>query len=208
MSRPWIALVRHGMTDWNARGLIQGRADIPLNAAGIAALQQARPCEHFRRARWASSPLQRATQTAALLNPPAAADMDMDIDAELIETDWGRWEGLHRAEIPRRNRDRSRNRAQPPTPALDFTPPHGESPRMVRRRIMRWFEKVAARDLNVVAITHKGVIRSALSAACDWDMAEDFQPKPDWSLPHIFRLGAAGKLELVRLNCPWEQPPG
>jgi probable phosphoglycerate mutase len=34
-----LAVLRHGPTAWNAEGRIQGRADIPLSAAGAAALR-------------------------------------------------------------------------------------------------------------------------------------------------------------------------
>lgn len=195
----WVALVRHGITEWNELGLIQGRTDIPLSAAGMAKLQQTRPCAVFLHARWVTSPLKRAVQTAAILNPGGAAE----IHPGLIEADWGELEGIRRDALPRRIRELG----LVPDHGLDFLPPAGESPRMVRRRLLRWFETVADLNTAVVAVTHKGVIRSALSAACDWRMTTDFYPKPVWSLPHLFRLGAGGKIQLARLNCPWDQPP-
>ena len=197
----WIALVRHGITEWNELGLIQGRTDIPLNATGVAQLQQTRLCDEFLRARWFTSPLQRAVQTAAILNPRAGAEIHPD----LIETNWGQFEGTHRTDLPRR----IRARALEPDCGLDFIPPAGESARMVRRRLLRWFAKVAAThtDTAMVAVTHKGVIRSVLSAACGWDMTTDFNPEPNWSLPHIFEFGPGETLRLVRLDCPWDEPP-
>ena len=183
--------------------MIQGRTDIPLSAGGVATLRRVRAGDAFLRARWVTSPLQRAVQTAAILNPRVQADIHPD----LIETHWGEFEGVRRDELPQRIRDL----ALDPACGLDFLPPGGESARMVQRRLLRWFETTAADSDTaagaVVAVTHKGVIRSALSAACGWDMSGDLRPKPDWSLPHLFRLGADGKLQLVRLNCPWAQPP-
>jgi len=195
----WIALLRHGVTEWNERGRIQGRIDIPLCAPGIGKLRRARPAAAFLSARWMCSPLRRATQTAAILNPHARAE----IDDALVEADWGAFEGI------RRKRIESRIRELRITPArgLDFAPPAGESPRMVRRRLLRWMEARAAAPGNIVAVTHKGVIRCALSAACDWDMREDFHRKTDWSLPHVFCF-ARGAVRLLRLNCPWDEPPG
>ena len=67
----WIALVRHGVTDWNLRGIIQGRTDIPLSEIGIKKLRETKLCDEFLRAKWTTSPLQRAMQTAAILNPNA-----------------------------------------------------------------------------------------------------------------------------------------
>ena len=197
-SPAWIALVRHGITEWNELGLIQGHTDIPLSATGVAKLRQTRPGGDFLRARWATSPLQRAVQTAAILNPQVEAEIHPD----LIETNWGQFEGTHRTKLP----ERIRTLALAPDHGLDFRPPGGESARMVRRRLLRWFAAVADTG-PVVAVTHKGVIRSVLSAACAWDMSDEFSAKPDWSLPHIFAINADGTPRLVRLNCPWDQPP-
>ena len=195
----WIALVRHGITEWNELGQIQGQTDIPLSTAGVAKLQRARPGGDFLRARWVTSPLKRAVQTAAILNPGVTAEIHPD----LIETNWGEFEGTRRDQLP----ERIRALGLTPDHGLDFLPPAGESPRMVRQRLIAWFEAVAATNTAVVAVTHKGVIRSALSAACDWQMEADFRPKPDWSLPHLFELEAGRALRLTRLNCPWDQPP-
>src|SRR5690625_4440025 len=64
-----ICLIRHGETDWNAQGRIQGRTDIPLNSLGI---QQAKECRDFLiDSDWdvmITSPLQRAKQTAEIIN--------------------------------------------------------------------------------------------------------------------------------------------
>ncbi len=195
----WIALVRHGVTEWNERGLIQGRTDIPLSANGTAKLQQVRPCHAFLHTRWATSPLQRAVQSAAILNPHVKAE----IHPELIEANWGEFEGMRRDQLTTHIRDL----ALVPQRGRDFTPPAGESPRMVQKRLTRWFEKIAATHAPIVAVTHKGVIRSALSIACDWDMTSDFEQKPNWALPHIFQLATDGKPYLVRINHPWGEAP-
>lgn len=201
----WIALVRHGVTDWNARGLIQGQTDIPLSAAGAEKLRQTRTqiAAEFLRARWFTSPLARARQTAALLNPGAAAT----VHDKLMEANWGDFEGLRRDDLA------ARIRALGITPrrGLDFRPPGGESPREVRRRLARWFTEAAKSPAPAVAVTHKGVLRSALSLACDWDMAADFDATfgvtVRWDAPHVFGVGRDGRVRLLRLNCPWNAPP-
>lgn len=207
----WIALVRHGITEWNERGRIQGRTDIGLNARGLAEAQQARLCDDFLRAQWMTSPLQRAVQTAARLNPQAHPSIHTD----LIETNWGDFEGNRRDELPQRIRELKLI----PSFGLDFRPPNGESARMVRCRLLRWFATLIGSDSPIVAVTHKGVIRCALSAACDWDMNDEFHAHVDWSLPHIFVVDGDGgdgdggedggevRVRLVRLNCPWDESP-
>lgn len=201
----WVALVRHGITDWNARGVIQGRTDIPLSAAGEAKLRRTRAqiAGEFLRARWFTSPLARARQTAEMLNPGAAA-----VARALIEADWGDFEGARRDDLA------ARIRALGITPrrGLDFRPPGGESPREVRRRLARWFAAAAGAARPAVAVTHKGVIRSALSLACDWDMAADFDAafgvEVRWDAPQLFGVDGRGRVRLLRLNCPWDEAPG
>jgi len=64
-----ICLVRHGETDWNVQGKIQGKTDIPLNAEGK---KQAARCAHsLTNSDWdviITSPLKRAKRTAELIN--------------------------------------------------------------------------------------------------------------------------------------------
>lgn len=194
----WIALLRHGITNWNERGLIQGRNDIALCERGEKILRRAQPCEAYLSAHWASSPLQRARQTAEILNPHTRPQ----VTRALIETDWGEFSGMRRDELETRIAERN---ITPPR-GLDFQPPGGESPRMVRERLLQWMRARADASIPTVAVTHKGVIRSALSAACDWDMQKEFHERADWSLPHVFYF-RDGALQLAQLNCAWETPP-
>ena len=61
-----LLLVRHGETDWNAAGRIQGCTDTPLNARGRAqALALAGRLRDERPQRLYTSPLRRARETAA-----------------------------------------------------------------------------------------------------------------------------------------------
>jgi broad specificity phosphatase PhoE len=153
-----IVLIRHGRTLWNEQGRMQGRSDIPLSASGRDQVRSWRLPQAWARARWLSSPLCRATETAALLTAQPVA-----IEPRLIEMDWGTWEGRTleslRAEAPAMAANEARG--------LDFGPEGGESPREVRAR----FASLVAdlRD-DVVCVTHKGVIRAALSLATGWDM--------------------------------------
>ncbi|MCQ8241729.1 histidine phosphatase family protein [Acetobacteraceae bacterium KSS12] len=100
--RPFWYL-RHGETDWNARGLSQGRSDIPLNDTGIA--QGARAAamlarhwnEHGRITRIVSSPLGRALRTAELvrdaLRDSDGVDLPITTDIALQEVCFGVQEG-------------------------------------------------------------------------------------------------------------------
>jgi len=89
-----LVVVRHADTDWSASGRHTGRTDIPLNAAGrerAAALGPRLAAGRYA-AVW-SSPLSRARETARL------AGFDPVLHDELMEWDYGEYEGLTTAEI-------------------------------------------------------------------------------------------------------------
>jgi len=159
-----LALLRHGRTAWNEQGRMQGRADLPLSPAARAEVARWRLPDDWAAARWLSSPLRRASETAALLTSRSVA-----IEPRLIEMDWGAWEGRTLAEL----------RAQAPAAmaanearGLDFRPDRGESPREVRGRLAELIAELADAPGpgDAVLVTHKGVIRAALSLATGWDM--------------------------------------
>jgi broad specificity phosphatase PhoE len=152
-------LIRHGRTLWNQQGRMQGRSDIPLCATGRAEVRGWRIPQDWQRARWLSSPLRRATETAALLTT-----QPVTIEPRLIEMDWGDWEGRTLADL---RATESAAMAENEALGLDFRPAGGESPREVRARIESLLADLAD---DVVCVTHKGVIRAALSLATGWDM--------------------------------------
>ncbi|WP_159718205.1 histidine phosphatase family protein [Actinomyces marmotae] len=108
-----VILWRHGQTDYNVAGRVQGRVDIPLNATGRAQAEAgAERLEDVLRSligarepgagqtaacRIVSSPLARARATAQAL----AARLAVEVTAHpgLAERDFGRWEGLTAEEI-------------------------------------------------------------------------------------------------------------
>ena len=88
-----LYIIRHGKTDLNAKMLMQGRSDHPLNDAGLAQAEEA--AGRFRGMgvridKVYSSPLIRAVQTAEAIAP----DADLVIDERLIEMDYGPYEGM------------------------------------------------------------------------------------------------------------------
>ena len=83
-------MIRHGETDWNARGLSQGNVDIPLNGVGVeqarrAALALQEPGEGRRIVSIVASPLGRAQHTARIV--AEALGLDFSTDEELRELD-------------------------------------------------------------------------------------------------------------------------
>ena len=191
-SQTELVLLRHGPTDWNAEGRIQGRSDRPLSRAGRARVRDWQIPPAFQDYDWATSPLRRARETAALLGHE-----DAEIVPELIETDWGRWEGERLGELRARlGETMAANEAR----GLDFRPPGGESPRDLQTRLTPWLNRVAAGGNPAVAVAHKGITRAIYALATGWDLCGK---PPDKLLPdcaHAFQLASDGSLDVARLN--------
>ena len=85
-----LILWRHGQTDHNLVGRVQGQVDIPLNATGLAqAAAAARILASPRPDRIVSSPLSRARTTAQILAD--LTGLDIEVEADLIERSFGVW---------------------------------------------------------------------------------------------------------------------
>ena len=91
-----IAFIRHGPTEWNVAGLIQGQSDIPLSDVGRAEVRGWRVPAAFAGFDWVTSPLLRARETARLLGAPACA-----VEPRLMEAHWGEWEGRNLKDLRR-----------------------------------------------------------------------------------------------------------
>ncbi len=90
-----LILIRHGETEWSRSGRHTGRTDIPLTDAGVAAGRALAPAlAHRHLVAVFSSPLARAMQTAAL-----AGLTGVRPDPELMEWDYGGYEGMTTAQI-------------------------------------------------------------------------------------------------------------
>jgi broad specificity phosphatase PhoE len=88
-----LLLVRHGETDWNAEGKLQGHTDRPLNDCGrrqAKALAGRLAAERID-AVYASD-LSRARETAEILGEKLG--LAVVVDPDLREKNWGTWEGL------------------------------------------------------------------------------------------------------------------
>lgn len=196
----FVAFIRHGATQWNQDGRIQGRADVPLSEAGRAALRAVRVPALMKGSRWHVSPLGRALESARILGPGAFA-----IEPRLIEMHWGEWEGETLSGLRARlgaemqaNEDRG----------LHFRPSGGETPAEVQARLKSWFADIADPGRPVTALTHKGVIRAALALAYGWDMMGKPPVKLDWEALHLFNAGASGHVVPVALNIALEAKHG
>jgi probable phosphoglycerate mutase len=91
-----VYLARHGETAWSLTGQHTGLTDLPLTERGECnARQLGERLRGLTFAKVSTSPLQRAARTCELAGFGAVADVDRD----LVEWDYGQYEGLRTAEI-------------------------------------------------------------------------------------------------------------
>ena len=193
-----LLFVRHGPTDWNTRGLIQGQSDIPLSAEGRAEVRRWSLRADLLGFEIYSSPLKRARETAAILG-----GADCRYEPRLMEANWGEWEGWS---LDRLRQDIGEIFAAMEAQGLDLQPPGGESPRMVRTRLAAWLEEVAPAQRPIVAVCHAGVVRAAYSLATGWDMKKKAPLARPHAFGHLYELAPTGKIAVKELNIPLLEP--
>ena len=192
-----FAILRHGPTDWNAKGRLQGLTDTDLSPDGEALVRGWRlpsPAAAWGRT---SSPLQRARRTAELLRPA----MPVGTDSALREMSFGVWEGRTLTDL---RAEGGESFAAAEAAGLDFQPPGGESPRATMVRLAGWTSTLRE---PVVAVSHKAAIRALLALATGWNMLGRPPHKLDWRSVHFFVALGGGKVAIDRLNVPFESAP-
>ena len=144
---PIIYLARHGETAWTVTGQHTGRTDLPLTEAGERNARRLRErLKGLSFAKVLTSPLQRAVRTCELAGFAAAAEVDHD----LVEWDYGEYEGLTTAEI-RANR--------PDWQLFRDGCPGGESPKQAATRADRVVSRVRAVQGDVLLFSSGHFIR-------------------------------------------------
>jgi probable phosphoglycerate mutase len=143
-----LLLVRHGETDWNADGRLQGQTDRPLSDFGRRqARRLADELADEELEAIYSSDLTRARETAEIVG--ARLGFPVVLDPDLREKDWGTWEGLTVVE-----RDR-----------VEFV---GESSEAHQQRILRALRRISERhpgNGRILVVTHGGSMRRVQTAA-------------------------------------------
>ena len=103
MTHP-LLILRHGETEWNREGRLQGALDSPLTDLGRAqAARQGRLLRDFGVTGWAwrVSPKDRAMETARIASEGLGVDLSEDL--RLVEIDVGAWTGLRRDDLVEEN---------------------------------------------------------------------------------------------------------
>jgi len=154
MSKTYLALVRHGVTDWNLEGRAQGHTNIPLNAEGrrqaeaVAVRLASEPWDVIY-----SSPLLRARATAQAIC--RRSGHELLLEEQLVERDMGAAEGTIEPERQLR------------WPGMTWNSLPGlESNEQLANRALRVFTEIAQRHegKRVICVSHGALINAFLRA--------------------------------------------
>ncbi len=162
--KPTITLLlRHGATELSAERRFAGRGDVALTKDGIkqAGLAARRLAEAPGVDVIVTSPLQRARRTAEAVAEATGAPLIVDDD--LVEANFGEWEGLSFAEARERWPDELA--AWLATP--DAAPPGGESFAMVAMRVLAAMDRLvdAHPQKRAVVVSHVTPIKTLICRA-------------------------------------------
>jgi probable phosphoglycerate mutase len=157
-----LILVRHGETEWNLAGRIQGRLDSQLTPLGVE--QGKRAAERLARLPIAAvyaSDTGRARHTGELLATPHG--LAVRVNEDLRERCYGDFEGLTLEELRQRDADAV---ARWLADRQRLAPPGGETQPDLSRRVMAALHSIAADHSGdaVAVAAHGGPIKSALFA--------------------------------------------
>ena len=165
---PTVYYIRHGETEWNADGRLQGAQDIPLNdlgrkqaadAGSILAGLFVRDGRNEQSLPFVASPLGRARSTMELVRgalklPPH----DYSIDDRLREIGYGHWEGSTLSQMQASDPDVFAARQ---VDKWTVAPPGGETYASVQLRMRDWYDSLLG---DTVAVAHGGTARALMVA--------------------------------------------
>lgn len=170
---PLVYFVRHGQTDWNAEGRLQGQAETDLNEIGRMQAERngqllsetIRDPENFD---FVASPMRRTRATmehvrTAMGLPPE----DYRTDRRLMELHFGDWQGFTMPELEARSPGSTGPRSRD---KWRFLPPgaNAESYEMLALRFAPWLETL---ERPTVCVTHGGIVR------CVFHLVEKMPPE-------------------------------
>ncbi len=159
---PNIILIRHGETQWNVAGRLQGRKDTPLTANGVrqalaVGLRLAERIAGETQLKFWVSPLGRARQTASILADTWSVPFEQFThDEALVERAYGSWEGRAHDEI---ERDLAHEYEAHSAEPWDYAMPGGESRTTLDGRLLAWLATLDHENTHVV-VTHSGCVRA------------------------------------------------
>ena len=165
-----IYIVRHGETEANKQGYVQGWTDVPLNENGrILAELTGRGMKDIRFDHCFSSPLIRAKETAEIILRESGNSVSVSFDDRIKEMNFGSFEGIsvRDEQVAHFLKD----------PVVDFKIPGGESIQEVMKRTQEFLKEFIAKDdgKTYLVSTHGCALRAMLNFL--YDNPEDYWHK-------------------------------
>lgn len=201
MLPPGVRLIhiRHGETDWNVEGRLQGQLDIPLDDTGRAqasgngvrlAAFLAEEGSAPDALAYVTSPLGRSRETMARVRAALGLAGPWPTDDRLKEVSFGDWSGWTYDELRAAGQGamvKARKRDK-----WLFRPPAGETYEDLARRVETWLRTV---DRTTVVVSHGGVHRTLFGHLCGTPWHE----VPNLPVPQdrVFVFDAAGAVEAI-----------
>lgn len=162
MSGPQLLVIRHGETEWSRLGRHTGRSDVSLTDQGREeARDAARTLDGWNVGRAYSSPLDRAQETAQIVEPACG----VVVDGDLLEWDYGDYEGETTPQIRERI---------PGWSVWTHPMTGGETIEQVGERADRFIERVLEEvpSGNAVAFSHGHLLAILIARWCGLDPLE------------------------------------
>lgn len=152
-----ICFVRHGETDWNVQGKLQGKTDIPLNNNGIAQAEES--ATFLMNESWdlvIASPLKRAKNTAEIINEKL--NLPLILNDAFMERSFGDAEGMLLTE------------RMAAYPNHDY--PNQEARESFENRLIKGMTEIANeyQDKRVLLVAHGAVINAILSVISEGEI--------------------------------------
>jgi phosphoserine phosphatase len=193
-----IILVRHGQTEWNRVERFRGRADVPLNEAGLVQAEATgtRIAAEWKPAAVYSSPLSRAIKTAEAI--AKHFDLPVQIHPGLADIDYGEWQGLTPDEVRVHWPAALHAWYHQPDQAII---PGGETLAQLRSRGMSTVNKLSARhaEQTIVLVGHTVINRIILLGVLGLGNERFWHIKQDTCAINVFET-EKGDFVLVSLN--------
>lgn len=188
-----IIVVRHGQTEWNKKDIFRGRKDVPLDEGGKR--QAMLTAKHLAQMDLSvkavyTSPLQRAIETAKSI--ATAIGLDVIVKPELIEFDYGQWEGHSVDEVKRQYPQMYAHWLTNPAQLII---PGAETLQQVRKRINDGVKTILGEARgDTVIVGHKLTNKIIIGCLMGWDQDHFWKIEQDLAAINIIDIdgGHAG----------------
>jgi broad specificity phosphatase PhoE len=167
-----IYLVRHGESIANTKSIYQGQTyDTKLSTLGK--LQAKAMAKHLARISLdciICSPLRRTHQTAKIVSK--FTKIKVETNRDIIETNHGLWEGLHKENIAKNWPQLYLNWFINPS---EITFPDGESFLQTQMRVIRWWAEIKEDKQNILIVSHDNILRIIISDVLKMNLDDIWQ---------------------------------